>query len=150
VWSAALFFSGDPAEQVMGVALGFGSAPALTGGYVALFALATRRRGARLAEPAGRMSLTVYLGESIILSAVFCGWGLGLLGTLPAAPAAAVAVSVWLALEIFAKLWLATFRYGPFEWLLRCWSTATWVPLRTPPPSHLPGEDAPTPRSIRP
>lgn len=49
------------------------------------------------------MSLTGYLGESIGLSAVFCGWGLGLFGQLSAFPAVRIALGVWLTLELFAK-----------------------------------------------
>lgn len=132
VWSAVLFFSPDPAMQIVGVAIGFGGAPALTGGYLAAFALASRSRIARAAEPAGRMSLTVYLAESIILSAIFCGWGLGLLGTVSAATAALIAVGVWLAMEVFAKVWLRAFGYGPLEWVLRCVTKGRWVSLRAP------------------
>lgn len=134
VWSAVLFFSPNPGMQVLGVAVGFGSAPILTGGYLAAFALTTRSRIARAAEPAGRMSLTVYLSESIILSAIFCGWGLGILGTVTAATGAAIAVGAWIILEVFAKVWLGKFRYGPFEWALRCITKGHWVSLRSPAP----------------
>ncbi len=116
--------------QVLGTALGFASAPLLTGGYVALAAIFTDSRLMRLAAPAGRMSLTGYLGESILLAAIFCGWGIGLFGRLPIAVAALVAIGVWFALDFFAHLWLRRFAYGPFEWLLRSWTMARWVPLR--------------------
>ncbi|WAB84640.1 DUF418 domain-containing protein [Microcella daejeonensis] len=114
----------DPSgvDQVLGVALGFGSAPLLTGGYLALLALTTRTRWAQGFAPAGRMSLTGYLGESMLLAAIFCGWGLGLFGQLPIALAALVAIAVWFALDVVAVLWLRRFRYGPFEYLLRWWS----------------------------
>lgn len=120
----------SPLRDVLAVAIGFGTAPALTAGYVAVVALATRSRVLRLVEPAGRMSLTGYLGESILLSAIFCGWGLGLLGQLGAFQAALVALACWLALDVFAHLWLGRFAYGPFEWVLRCWSYGAVVPLR--------------------
>lgn len=130
-----------PVRDGLSVALGFGTAPALTAGYVAVIALATCSRMLRLVEPAGRMSLTGYLGESILLCAIFCGWGLGLLGQLGAFHAALVALAVWLALDVFAHLWLHRYTYGPFEWVLRCWSYATIVPLRaarTDPPAAAP------------
>jgi uncharacterized protein len=76
------------------------------------------------------MSLTGYLGESMLLAAIFCGWGLGLLGQLTAFPALLVALAVWLSLELFAKVWLIRYRYGPSEWLLRCWATKSWVSQR--------------------
>ncbi|MGL5864379.1 MAG: DUF418 domain-containing protein [Dermatophilaceae bacterium] len=123
-----------PVQQTVAVALGFAAAPLLTGGYVALAALGTgtRRRGRVLAlvAPAGRMSLTGYLGESILLSAIFCGWGLGLFGELGAFAAALVALGVWAVLELFASWWLARYRYGPFEWVLRAWTQRAFSPLR--------------------
>jgi len=115
---------------VLSASIGFGLAPALTGGYVALAALATDTRAMSLFAPAGRMSLTGYLGESILLSTIFCGWGLGLFGELGIAQAALVALFVWLGLDVFAGLWLRRFAYGPFEWMLRCWTVARRVLLR--------------------
>lgn len=109
-------------QEVLAVAIGFVTAPFLSAGYLAVAALATRTRLSRLTEPAGRMSLTGYLGESILLAAIFCGWGLGLLGKLTAFPALLVALTIWMALEVFAKIWLSRMRYGPFEWALRCWT----------------------------
>jgi uncharacterized protein len=111
-----------PRHQAVGLLIGFGTAPMLSAGYVALAALGTGSRLLALAEPAGRMSLTGYLGESILLSAIFCGWGLGWYGRLGALACAGIALAVWLALEVFAKVWLTRYRYGPFEWLLRAWS----------------------------
>lgn len=133
--SAVLFGDPDASErtQVLGVAIGFGTAPFLTAGYVALAALATRSRVLSAMAPAGRMSLTGYLGESILLSAIFCGWGLGLFGELTAFPAALVALAVWLVLDLFAHVWLRRYRYGPFEWVLRAWSYRRRPPFRRAP-----------------
>ena len=107
---------------IAGVVVGFALAPALSAGYVGAIALLSDRRFMSYAEPAGRMSLTGYLGESILLAAIFCGWGLGLFGVLSLTQALLVALGVWIALEIFAKQWLRSFAYGPFEWILRSWS----------------------------
>lgn len=134
--SATLFTRADlttpdgTVQQVLAVVIGFTTAPALTAGYVALAALTTRSSVLAAVAPAGRMSLTGYLGESVLLAAIFCGWGLGLLGQLSAFPAALVALAAWAALEIFAKVWLARVRYGPMEWLLRVWSYRQWPPWR--------------------
>jgi uncharacterized protein len=124
IGSAVLSATGDPGvvRYTAGVALGFATAPFLTAAYVAIAALRTRGPVLAFMEPAGRMSLTGYLGESILLSAVFCGWGLGLFGKLSALPAALIAIGVWLTLDLLAKAWLARHRHGPFEWLLRTWS----------------------------
>ncbi|WP_162959051.1 DUF418 domain-containing protein [Micromonospora tulbaghiae] len=132
VLSALLTVTGHESatREALGAAVGFATAPALTGAYIALTVRWTKRPIMALVEPAGRMSLTGYLGESILLSAIFCGWGLGLFGQISAFPAALIAIGVWFALDVFASLWLARFHYGPFEWLLRAWSYAQWPPMR--------------------
>jgi uncharacterized protein len=115
---------------IAGIVLGFALAPALSAGYVGAIALVSHRRFMSYAEPAGRMSLTGYLGESILLSAIFCGWGLGLFGVLSLTQSLLVALGVWIALEVFAKQWLRRYAYGPFEWLLRSWSNLEIATLR--------------------
>jgi len=115
---------------IAGVVLGFALAPALSAGYVGAIALLSHRRFMTYAEPAGRMSLTGYLGESILLSAIFCGWGLGLFGVLSLTQSLLVALGVWIALEVFAKQWLRRYAYGPFEWVLRSWSNLEIATLR--------------------
>lgn len=132
-WLAIVVDDPTGFAAVLSLAIGFGFAPALTGGYVAAVALATHTRLMALTAPAGRMSLTGYLGESILLCAIFSGWGLGLFGQLSIAQATLVALLVWLILDLFASLWLRRFAYGPFEWMLRRWSTGTAVPLLTRP-----------------
>lgn len=117
---------------IAGVVFGFALAPALSAGYVGAIALLSHRRFMSYAEPAGRMSLTGYLGESILLAAIFCGWGLGFFGVLNLTQALFVALGVWIALEIFAKQWLRSFAYGPFEWTLRSWSNLDIATFRKP------------------
>ena len=115
---------------IAGVVVGFALAPALSAGYVGAIALLSHRRFMSYAEPAGRMSLTGYLGESIVLAAIFCGWGLGLFGTLSLTRSLLVALGVWVFLEVFAKQWLRSFAYGPFEWILRSWSNLEFAAFR--------------------
>ena len=125
--------AGGGQRDLIAVALCFATAPALSGGYVALAALHTGSRRMRLVQPAGRMSLTGYLGESILMTAIFGGWGLGLFGEMGALRAALIAVAVWLTLDLYAGWWLRRYRYGPFEWVLRTWSYRGWPPLRQSP-----------------
>jgi uncharacterized protein len=117
---------------IAGVVIGFALAPALSAGYVGAIALLSHRRFMSYAEPAGRMSLTGYLGESILLAAIFCGWGLGLFGTLSLTQSLLIALGLWVVLEVFAKQWLRTFAYGPFEWILRSWSNLEIATFRKP------------------
>lgn len=69
--SAALFTGAISVGhgELIGLAIGFGSAPLLSAAYVALAALCTRSRVLALMAPAGRMSLTGYLGESMEIGA---------------------------------------------------------------------------------
>lgn len=110
-------------RETAGVVLGFATAPFLTWGYVSLLVL-LRSRWPNILQwcrRAGRMSLTGYLAESILLSFVFCRYGLGLFGKLGAANVVLIAIGLWLIIDIFAQCWQRRFQYGPFEWLLRVW-----------------------------
>jgi uncharacterized membrane protein YeiB len=75
-------------------------------------------------ERTGRMSLTVYLSESIICTVLASWWGFALFGTMSDVRLSAVALVVWTLLALAASLWLAHFRIGPMEWL---WRRATYA-----------------------
>ena len=110
-------------QGLAGLALGFATAPILAGGYVGVFGLlCTRPTGVlKVAEAPGRMSLTVYLSESLLLCLLYCGWGLGWFGTQGAATVTFVAVGVWAVLAAFAWLWMRRFPRGPLEQVLNRW-----------------------------
>lgn len=110
-------------REVSGVVVGFLTAPFLTWAYVAWCALIRQRRPDALAwfRRSGRMSLTGYIGESALLSLIFCGYGLGLFLQLGAARVMLIALAVWLVLDLFAMAWLRVFDQGPLERLLRLW-----------------------------
>ena len=120
-----------------GLALQFLVAPFSSLGYVAGIALLVA--SGRLVRPlarvaaAGRMSLTVYLGESIVAVLLFSGLGFGLYGRVGPALGLAIAVAVWLGFLVFAALWWRAFRFGPFEWLLRSFTYWRLQPLRRAP-----------------
>lgn len=110
-------------REVWGLALSFVGAPFLSFGFVAALALLRIAKDDALAwlRAPGAMSLTVYLGESLLLSLIFCGYGLGPFGKLGSASVAAVAIGVWVVLGVFARAWFARFDRGPMEMLLgRC------------------------------
>ena len=112
------------ASDIIGTALGFGTAPILAIGYLGLFGWGLSRRPdlLRITEPAGRASLSLYLGESAILALIFCGYGLGQFEQLSAAWVVFIGIGTWLALETLAKLWLSHFSQGPLEMLLARWT----------------------------
>ena len=70
----------------------------------------------------GTASLTAYLLQSLILSLVFCGYGLGLYGKLGAFACIALALVVGLFSLSFASVWRTRFKLGPMEMLLRSWT----------------------------
>lgn len=71
----------------------------------------------------GRMALTNYLTQSLVMTWLFFGWGFGLYNKL--GPLAGVSVSVgFFSLQIlFSRWWLARFQFGPMEWV---WRTLTY------------------------
>jgi uncharacterized protein len=68
---------------------------------------------------AGGSSLSIYLGQSILLSTIFSAYGLGLWETLDRATATLVAVLVTFGLVTAMIVWRQWAQLGPFEWVLR-------------------------------
>lgn len=92
-------------------------------GYAALLILAAprllkTRLGARLSA-AGRMAFTNYIATSLVMTAIFYGWGLGLVGTVGAAGQWLFVALGWVLILAWSKPWLARFAQGPLEWLWR-------------------------------
>lgn len=74
----------------------------------------------------GRMSLTFYIGQSLIFVPLFYGFGAGWYATIGQVNALLLGLLACAAHVIIANLWLAKFRYGPFE---ACWRAATRYPF---------------------
>ena len=112
-----------PAGQVAS-ALQLTLAPILSVGYIGALALLAMSRPRVLAPlvPPGQASLTIYLGESVLLCVIFCGWGFGLFGTLGAAAVTGIAIACWAVLAVAMTLWLRRFSQGPLEWLVGRWT----------------------------
>ncbi len=112
-------------------------------GVVAGVIVASQRRWwlpvERSLTPGGSSSLSAYIGESVIASFLFCGYGFGLIGDIGPLAIVPVALAIYATLEVLARLWLRRYRQGPLEWLLR--SVTYWRPqaLRRPTPA---GSDA--------
>ncbi len=91
-------------------------------GYLAGLALLADRLPRLLRGPvasAGRMSLTVYLLESVLATALSYHWGLGWFGQVGAGEQALIALCLWAGLVAFSHAWLSLFAQGPMEWLWR-------------------------------
>lgn len=67
----------------------------------------------------GRMSLSNYILTSVVLSALYASWGLGLFGTVTRSEALASTLIPAGLILLWSPLWLAHFRQGPLEWLWR-------------------------------
>jgi len=94
--------------------------------YVALIVLAwTSGAGARVLgvfAPAGRMALTHYLGQSLVCSLLFYGYGFGLFGEFGRAAQTGIVLGVFALQIAVSHVWLTHHRYGPMEWAWR-WLT---------------------------
>ncbi|MFC3592879.1 DUF418 domain-containing protein [Novosphingobium piscinae] len=103
-------------------------------GYCALLVrigpwLAGTRLGRRLTA-AGRMAFSNYLGMTLVMTFVFYGWGLGLVGRVPEHWLWPFLLGGWGLMLGWSAPWLARFRHGPLEWLWRCLTYGEWLPLR--------------------
>lgn len=103
-------------------------------GYAALIILAIRPAGwltERLAA-VGRAAFTNYLGTSILVTAIFYGWGLGQFARWDRATIYLIPPVIWLIMLLWSKPWLDRFRYGPFEWLWRSLARFQLQPMKKP------------------
>ncbi|HET9811505.1 MAG TPA: DUF418 domain-containing protein [Sphingomicrobium sp.] len=101
-------------------------------GYAAVLILFSRPGGAitkRIAA-VGRAAFTNYLGTSIVCTAIFYGWGLGLYGKVTRAEAWLAVPLVWALMLLWSKPWLDRFAYGPFEWAWRSLARGKLQPMR--------------------
>ena len=104
---------------VHGFLLTIATAPVATLGYLGLIAALSRLPRLAMVRVAGGSSLSIYLGQSIILSTVFSGYGLGLWGGVDRFTAVIIAVAVTAALMAALAIWRTHFTLGPAEWVLR-------------------------------
>lgn len=103
-------------------------------GYASLLTLATpwlarTRLGLRLTA-AGRMAFSNYVGTTILMTAIFYGWGLGLVGSLGRFAQFGVVALAWALMLAWSRPWLAHYRQGPLEWLWRSLTEKRWLPFR--------------------
>jgi uncharacterized protein len=100
------------------------TAPAVSLGYLALLALASRSRVWRaipaVLAPAGQMAFTNYLMQSVIMTVLsYGGRGPVLYGKLDRPALAGIVVAIWIAQILWSRWWLKRFSMGPLEWLWR-------------------------------
>jgi len=78
---------------------------------------------------AGRLALSNYIGQSLVMSLLACGYGLGLYGKLSMWELVGLSTAVFVTLALLSALWLKRFTMGPLEWLWRCLTYWQLFPL---------------------
>ncbi|MET3683411.1 uncharacterized protein ABID56_001506 [Alkalibacillus flavidus] len=78
----------------------------------------------------GKLSLTNYLTQSLIAFLFFYGVGFGFYGDLQLAQLMVYVLVVYSLQVLFSNLYVAQFRYGPFEWVYRTLTYGQKQPIR--------------------
>ena len=121
---AALIFlrneqSVDPSESIYLISLSasFVAAPLLSMFYVGVIRKLVEEQPHLVLwmKPAGKMSLTIYILQSVVTSLIFGPWGLGLFQDLQTWQVFVLAIVIWLFLTYLAAHWLKRFKQGPLE-----------------------------------
>ncbi|AKC88128.1 hypothetical protein WQ53_02080 [Pseudoxanthomonas suwonensis] len=140
--AVALYLAREPLTQLVPATDAMSMPRALTGALLAsLFDLAAMAvlmlgfigiyygggdRALGLLAPAGRMTLTLYVLQSLVFVPVFYGYGLGLHASMSQVQALLLGLAAFAAQLVFAHLWFRRFWYGPLEWLWRAGTYLTW------------------------
>jgi uncharacterized protein len=103
---------------LVSLSLNFLSAPLLSAAYVVLLWKISEKLKLGLLASAGRMSLTVYLSQSVVFSTLFSAWGFGLFAKLGVAEVTLIAALTWLLLAALSMVYLKFRNKGPMESLL--------------------------------
>jgi len=119
-----IFITNEQAESysltlyLVATALNFLTAPLMSAGLVGGLWLLSQKMKLSLLSAAGRHSLSIYLGQSLVFSSLFSAWGFGLFQELSLLSVVLIAAATWLALALLAQLNLQFRTRGPMEALL--------------------------------
>ncbi|WP_309248521.1 DUF418 domain-containing protein [Streptomyces sp. MNP-20] len=131
------------AYQVLALGVDVITAPLLAAAYAATVLRVVRsprgRAVSAVLAPAGRMTLTNYLTQSLVCALLFTGYGAALVGRVSPLGVTAVALALFAVQAAACRWWLRGHPYGPVEWLLRAvthlarpgWRTDTWAEDRS-------------------
>lgn len=98
-------------------------------GFIAFYQKEIGKKILWVLTPAGRMSLTMYVSQSLCGVPFYYGYGLGMWNKLTQAEALCIGI-VFFSLQLcFAHWWMKRFHYGPLEWL---WRAGTYLTLDVP------------------
>jgi uncharacterized protein len=88
------------------------------------------RRIYRYFAAVGRMALTNYLSQSVVLTFVSYGWGLGYALKLNGFQVIGIVCTLYFLQIAVSKIWLSRYTYGPLEWIWRCITYWKTLPIR--------------------
>ena len=92
--------------------------------FMLLFKAEFSRKVLLCFAPAGRLTLTFYIAQSLVFVPVFYGFGLAAYSFIGQVPSLLLGVVCWIIQMVLAWFWLRHFRYGPLEWV---WRKLTFV-----------------------
>lgn len=137
------------AQTLANATAGYDALHMLTGGFVTNLALAPLvtlayaaaiilgLRAGRLGllrqwlEPVGRLALTNYIGQTLIMTTLFLGWrGFGLYGQVDRAALLGICVAVWVVQILFSRWYRTRYEQGPLEWAWRCLTDGRRYPFK--------------------
>ena len=78
----------------------------------------------------GKMTLTNYISQSLLVAFIFSGIGLGIADPMPYWFYFSLAIFVFIIQLFISKWWLSKYNYGPIEYLWRCASYRQWFPFK--------------------
>jgi uncharacterized protein len=110
--------------QPLVLALGYGA------GLLVLWQSERWRRRLDFLTWVGRMAFTNYLTQSLVMTGVFCHWGLGLYDRTGLALATLIGIGFYAIQALVSRWWLRRFLFGPLEWVWRCLSYGERQPFR--------------------
>lgn len=121
----AVFFTWSQRQnggmELVGTAVNDVTSLMLAAAYVATLLRVIRRWPAVTSalSPAGRVAASNYLGQGLLASLIFSGYGLALAGKLAPIAVMGVAAAIYAVLLALSAWWLRSHRYGPIEYGLR-------------------------------
>lgn len=97
--------------------------------FIAIYLKPIGQKVLGILAPVGRMSLTIYVSQSLCGVPFFYGYGLGMYDKLSQAQALMIGIAFFTLQVLFAHWWLKRFHYGPLEWV---WRSATYLTTNVP------------------
>jgi|GEM_PF-2556242 Predicted membrane protein len=123
IWDGLFFTFSGKAYVVFALLFGFSLVVLVTALLITFYRVKDRKFLMRFA-PYGKMSLTNYMGQSIIGSMLFYHWGFEFGRYLGITYSFIFGIVFVLLQMAFCSWWLGKFKHGPFEGV---WRKLTWI-----------------------